>query len=82
MNCFERCDELRTKTVLKVNFLSINLLWNEYYFLMLNIYTFDWSNSFWEIKSFNFAKWFGCVPTAAIFPNEWRVEALLDCCPD
>ena len=82
MNCFERCDELRAKTVFKVNFLSINLLWNEYYFLMFNIYTFDRSNSFWEIESFNFAKGFGCVPTATIFPNKWRIEALFNSCPD
>ena len=39
-------------------------------FFVLNVYTLNRPNTFREIKYLELAKWFGCKPTATIFPNQ------------
>ena len=82
MNGFECGDELRAKTVLEVNFFSVDLLRNKNDLFVFHVYTLDWANTFRKIKDLNTAKGFSGVPTAAIFPNDGWVEALFDGGPD
>ena len=82
MNGFECGDELRAKTVLEIDLLSVDLLRNKNDLFVFNVHTLNRANTFREIEDLDTAKWFSGVPTATIFPNDGWVEALFDSGPD